>query len=86
MVLGGIILSGLVHEIAISVPAKGGYGLPTLYFALQGAAMLIERAAEKRGIMLTSGIRGWCWTASDYSWSVFFVSPGVYWNGCFTSR
>lgn len=70
-VLAGYTFSGLVHEIAISVPAQGGYGLPTLYFALQGAAMLIERAAEKRGIMLTSGIRGWCWTA-------LVTIPGAY--------
>lgn len=62
-VFAGYTFSGLVHEIAISVPARGGYGLPTLYFAIQGAAMLIERAAEKRGIKVTSGIRGWCWTA-----------------------
>lgn len=70
-VLAGYAFSGLVHEIAISVPAQGGYGLPTLYFALQGAAMLIERSAEKRGIRLTSGIRGWCWTA-------LVTIPGAY--------
>lgn len=62
-VFAGYTFSGLVHEIAISVPARGGYGLPTLYFAMQGAAMLIERAAEKRGFRVTSGFRGWCWTA-----------------------
>ncbi len=70
-VLAGYTFSGLVHEIAISVPARGGYGLPTLYFALQGAAMLIERSAEKRGIGLSSGIRGWCWTA-------LVTIPGAY--------
>jgi hypothetical protein len=62
-VLAGYTFSGLVHEIAISVPARGGYGLTTLYFVIQGAAMLIERVAEKRGVGLTSGIQGWCWTA-----------------------
>ena len=35
--------SGLLHEIAISVPVKAGYGLPTLYFLLHGALVAIER-------------------------------------------
>lgn len=61
-VLAGYTFSGLVHEIAISVPARSGYGSPTLYFAIQGAAMLIERAVEKRGVRLASGFRGWIWT------------------------
>ena len=62
-VLAGYTFSGMVHELAISVPARAGYGLPTLYFAIQGTVMLIERAAEKRGVRLTAGIRGWIWTA-----------------------
>ena len=56
-VIVGYTFSGVVHELAISVPAKGGYGLPTLYFTLQGLAILLERKAGLKG-----GTRGWCWT------------------------
>ena len=41
--------SGVLHELAISVPVKAGYGLPLLYFAVHGALMLIERRLEKSG-------------------------------------
>lgn len=36
------LLSGLLHEIAISLPVNAGYGLPMLYFTFHAAAMLAE--------------------------------------------
>ncbi len=37
------VVSGLLHEIAITLPVQSGYGLPTLYFTAHGLLTLLER-------------------------------------------
>lgn len=56
--IGGFLASGLIHDIVISIPAGGGYGLPTLYFLLQGIAILAERSAWGKNLGLRHGHRG----------------------------
>jgi hypothetical protein len=54
--------SGLVHDLVISVPAGGGWGLPSIYFLLQGCAVLIERSEMGQALSLRHGWRGWLFT------------------------
>jgi hypothetical protein len=61
--------SGLIHEAVISLPARGGWGGPTLYFLVQAAGVASEKSATGRRLGLGRGVRGWLWTF------VFAVAP-----------
>jgi D-alanyl-lipoteichoic acid acyltransferase DltB (MBOAT superfamily) len=50
--------SGIIHDLVISVPARGGWGLPTLFFLLQGCGVLFERSATGKAWGLGHGWRG----------------------------
>lgn len=58
----GFLFSGLVHEAVVTVPAGGGYGGPTLFFLIQGAALLAERLTLFRRRVLPHRGAAWLWT------------------------
>ena len=66
------IVSGLIHELVISLPARGGYGLPTAYFMLQGLGVVVERSRIGGQLGIQNGLRSWVFMA------VVTVGP-VYW-------
>lgn len=60
----GFLVSGLIHDLVITVPAGGGYGWPTAYFVLQGLGVIFERSRFGRSLGLGSGLTGWIYCAA----------------------
>lgn len=56
--LTGFVVSGLIHDLVISWPAGGGYGWPTLFFSIQGLAVVLERSPAGRWLGLGQGLTG----------------------------
>lgn len=69
----GFLFSGVVHDLVISVPAGGGYGWPTLYFALQGLGLVVERSGPGRAAGLGRGWRGWAFTMVVVGGPAYFL-------------
>jgi alginate O-acetyltransferase complex protein AlgI len=65
-------VSGLIHDLVISLPAGAGFGLPTFYFLAQGAGVLLERSDLGRALHLDRGIPGrlfaWLVAAGPIFW------------------
>ncbi len=59
--MAAFLFSGLLHEMAISLPVRAGIGMPMLYFALHGVLVLVERELARRGRALRGGY-GRLWT------------------------
>lgn len=66
------LVSGLVHELVISLPAAAGYGLPAAYFLGQGLGVLTERSSAGKWLGLRAGFRGWMFT-------MIVVAGPAYW-------
>jgi len=57
--LASFLVSGVIHDFVISFPTRGGYGLPTGYFVLQGIGVLAERSKIGLRLGIDHGFRGW---------------------------
>jgi len=67
------LVSGLIHELVISLPARGGYGLPTTYFVVQGVGAALERSGFGKRLGLRRGLRGWLFTAAFTTGPAFWL-------------
>ncbi len=67
-ILASFLVSGLLHEMAISLPVRAGLGLPMLYFALHGGLVLLEDALARGGHPMR-GLPGRLWSV------VWIVAP-----------
>lgn len=72
-VLLAFFASGVIHDLVISLPARGGYGLPTGYFLVQGFGVAFERSSVGEGLGLGSGFRGWLFAAVLAGAPAFFL-------------
>lgn len=70
--LAVFVVSGLLHELVISIPAGGGYGWPTVYFLWQAIGMSFERSRAGRRFRQGHGRRGWLFV-------VIFTAGPVFW-------
>lgn len=66
------LVSGLLHDLVISIPAGARFGLPTLYFVTQGCGVWLERSALGKSLGLQRGIRG-------RIFALAVVAAPVYW-------
>jgi hypothetical protein len=74
----GFLFSGVVHDLVISVPARGGYGGPTVFFAIQGAGMVIERSRFGHQMGLGSG-----WSGRLFAAAVLVAPVGLLFHRSF---
>jgi alginate O-acetyltransferase complex protein AlgI len=57
------VASGIAHDLVLSLPARGGWGLPTAYFLFQAAGVHLERSPAGRRLGLDGGAAGWIFMA-----------------------
>lgn len=87
-IIGGVwgtvavfVVSGFIHDAVISYTAGGGWGLPTLYFLIQAAALFVERSRLGRRLGLGRGLIGWL-----FAFAVVVGPAGMLFHGRFIAH
>ena len=63
------VASGLIHDLVISLPARAGYGLPTIYFVVQGLGVVLERSNAGKRFGLRQGAQGRLFLSRSDCWA-----------------
>ena len=72
------LVSGIVHDLVISIPAQGGYGLPTLYFVFQFVGLVAQKSGAARSLGLNQGAKGWLFTMAFTTLPLPLLFPGPF--------
>jgi hypothetical protein len=79
-VVAGFLASGVLHELALSLPVGAGYGGPLAYFALHGALVRLEPWLARRQRWLREGgpwARAWVLATLAAPLPLLFHAPFV---------
>jgi hypothetical protein len=84
--IGVFVISGLLHELAISFPAGAGWGLPSCYFLLQGVLVTLERHLLRPQRWPGALARMWAWSWLLVPLPLLFHTPSArrWWFRCST--
>lgn len=85
LIIVSFIFSGVLHEMAISLPVGKGFGLPFIYFIIQGTMVLTEKFLEDRNITFLKNkfiakvwVYFWVIIPAPLLFHIYFVK-GVIW-------
>jgi predicted DCC family thiol-disulfide oxidoreductase YuxK len=77
------LISGLMHELLIALPVNAGWGLPTLYFMLQGVVIALQRTRLRRRWQSASVLMRWMFVALVAAGPAYWLFHPAFMQGVF---